>query len=276
MKGTRGDLVAFRLDLEYDGSRYQGWQKQGAGQTAQGVKTVAGTLERCLYDLGLDVLTLGGSGRTDAGVHARRQVAHLHLRPAKGLSPERLRDHLDRELPYDIALLDVQGVDQTFHARHDALARTYDYQLCLRKSAFAKPYAWWLRKRLDVARLQDAWSHFQGFHDMSAFADLTGEEDPRCEIQTCDLEVHGGLLILRVRASHFLRKQVRRMVGAAVHCGIGEGDPRRIARDLQKPTDAANLHWGALAAPSAGLFLTHVQYGHTDTAPPMAPLVLVP
>jgi len=276
MKGSKGELLAFRLDLEYDGNRYQGWQKQGTGQTAQGVKTVAGTLERCLYDLGLDVITLGGSGRTDAGVHARRQVAHLHVHPAKGLTPGRLREYLDKELPYDIALLDVRPVDRAFHARHDAQSRTYDYQIALRKSAFAKPYAWWLRKRLDVSRLEAAWNHFQGFHDMSAFADLTGQEDPRSEIQACELEVHRGLLILRVRASHFLRKQVRRMVGAAVTCGVGEADPARIARDLAKPTDAANLHWGALAAPSAGLFLTHVQYGAADPAPPVAPMVLVP
>lgn len=269
------EIQTFRLDIEYDGGRYQGWQKQGSKQTAQGVRTVAGTLERVLREAGLEVINLTGSGRTDGGVHARGQVAHLHLAPARGLTPSALMDELSRELPQDIAVTAVSPCPRAFHARHDALARTYDYQISLRRSAFAKPFVWWVRRPLDLGKLERAWHSFEGFHDLSAFADLEGDEDPRCDIQACTLSRVGSLVLLRATASHFLRKQVRRMVGAAVWCALGEEDPRRIALDLDRPTEPANLLWGAQAAPSAGLFLRHVRYSESETIPPLQPFIHV-
>lgn len=271
----RGDRAAFRLEVEYDGSRFQGWQRQGRGQTAAGVRTVAETLERVLREAGHTVLTLGGSGRTDAGVHALGQVAHLHL--GGGGSPSRhdLQMVFDKGLPSDVAVRSVEPCSPAFHARHDATSRTYLYQLSLRRTALAKPFVWWAKGRMDEARLKACWEAFQGFHSLAAFADLEGE-DPRCEVQRCETAQDGSLLLLRVTASHFLRRQVRRMVGAAVACAQGRTREADLRRDLQSPTPEATARWAALAAPAAGLFLEHVQYPGAPGPAPIRPATLVP
>jgi tRNA pseudouridine38-40 synthase len=250
---------AYRLVLEYDGSRYQGWQKQGPKQTAQGVRTVAGTLERVLQEAGLTVASLCGSGRTDAGVHALGQVAHLHL-SGKAPKPWELQRILDEGLPGDVALRSIVPCPMGFHARHEALSRTYLYQLSQRRTAFAKPYVWWVKAPLDLEILREAWSAFQGNRDLSSFADLEQGEDPHCQIHTLDFVLDGALVLLRVTAGHFLHRQVRRMVGASVHCALGKEKVRRILQDLERPTKEANLYWSAAAAPASGLFLEQVHY----------------
>jgi tRNA pseudouridine38-40 synthase len=251
---------SYRLLIEYDGSRFQGWQKQGPKQTAQGVRTVSGTLERVLQEAGVQVAALGGSGRTDAGVHALGQVAHLHLKPGPAPRPRDLQRILDEGLPGDVAVRLVATCSPKFHARHEAMSRSYLYQISLRRSAFAKPYVWWVKGELDLGKLEQAWNAFQGAYDLSSFADLEPKEDPRCQIQSSDLLRTGDLVLLRVTATHFLRRQVRRMVGAAVHCALGKERVSRISEDLLSPSEPANLYWGAVAAPSAGLFLERVRY----------------
>lgn len=267
---------AYRLLLEYDGSRYQGWQRQGEHQSAQGVRTVAGTLERVLHQAGFKVQALVGSGRTDAGVHALGQVAHLHLQEAEAPRPQILQRALDEGLPSDIAIRHISACSPSFHARHDALDRSYLYQIGLRRSAFAKPYLWWVKGRLQAGPLIEAWSLFQGTQDMTAFADLEPEEDPRCQIHACACQREGALILLRVTARHFLRRQVRRMVGAAVLCGLGRERPETIARDLARPSREATLHWAEHAAPAAGLFLERVRYGDDPAITGLRPLIEVP
>ncbi|NTW85585.1 MAG: tRNA pseudouridine(38-40) synthase TruA, partial [Holophagaceae bacterium] len=170
-------LAAYRLLIEYDGGKFQGWQKQGARQTREGVRTVAGSLEHVLQQAGLQLLHLGGAGRTDAGVHALGQVAHLHLDFRGAPRPAELRRLLDSALPQDIAIRDIQTCSPRFHARHDAADRTYLYQICRRRSAFGKPWIWWVKRNLDLGRLRAAWTSFQGDQDIAAFADLDPEED---------------------------------------------------------------------------------------------------
>jgi len=268
-------LAAYRLLIEYDGGKFQGWQKQGARQTREGVRTVAGSLEHVLQQAGLHLLHLGGAGRTDAGVHALGQVAHLHLDSRGAPRPAELRRLLDSALPQDIAIRDIQTCSPRFHARHDAADRTYLYQICRRRSAFGKPWIWWVKRNLDLGRLRSAWTSFQGDQDIAAFADLDPEEDGRARILTCEVAEAGALILLRVRASHFFRRQVRRMVGASVACALGEEEPRRVVEDLRNPTEAANLYWGAKAAPASGLFLEAVRYqGDPEPGPPRATLVI--
>ncbi|NTW87159.1 MAG: hypothetical protein HGB30_13465, partial [Holophagaceae bacterium] len=138
-----------------------------------------------------------------------------------------------------------------------------------------KPWIWWVKRNLDLGRLRAAWTSFQGDQDIAAFADLDPEEDGRARILTCEVAEAGSLILLRVRASHFFRRQVRRMVGASVACALGEEEPRRIQEDLRNPTDAANLYWGAKAAPASGLFLETVRYqGDPEPGPPRATLVI--
>jgi tRNA pseudouridine38-40 synthase len=266
--------TAYRLLLEYDGGRYHGWQKQGERQSAQGIRTVAGTLERILHEAGFRVLTLAGAGRTDIGVHAAGQVAHLHLAGAKAPTAAELQRRLDEGLPGDVAVRSVSVCSPAFHARHDALERSYLYQISLRRSAFAKPYLWWVKGQLDLAALEASWRLFEGPQDLVAFADLEPGEDAHCQIRSCEFVREGSLILLRVTARHFLRRQARRMVGAAVLCGLGREQPGSLIRDLAKPTPKATLHWAENAAPSSGLFLERVRYSGDPELP--APKALIP
>jgi len=269
-------LAAYRLLLEYDGSRFHGWQKQGTQQTRDGVRTVAGSLEHALHQAGLRIVTLGGSGRTDSGVHALGQVAHLHLEAKGAPRPGELRRILDAALPQDIALRDVRTCPPRFHARHDAVDRTYLYQISRRRSAFGKPWIWWVKRGLDLDRLARAWASFEGDQDLASFADLDSEEDGRSRILRCEVAEAGSLVLLQVRATHFFRRQVRRMVGAAVACALGEEEPRRIQEDLRNPTEAANHDWGAKAAPASGLFLDRVRYAGDPEPGPPRPTIEIP
>jgi tRNA pseudouridine38-40 synthase len=269
-------LACFRLLIEYDGSRFQGWQKQGAKQSREGVRTVAGSLEHIIHDAGLRLVYLGGAGRTDAGVHALGQVAHLHLEAKGAPRPGELRRLLDSALPQDIAIRDVRACPPRFHARHDAVERAYCYQISRRRSAFAKPWIWWVKRNLDLDRLTRAWTAFEGDQDVSAFADLDTEEDGRVRLLRCEVAEAGSLILLRVRATHFFRRQVRRMVGASVACALGEEEPRRVLEDLRNPTEAANLYWGAKAAPASGLFLEAVRYSGDPEPGPPRPTLAIP
>ena len=268
-------FASYRLLIEYDGSRFQGWQKQGTKQSSEGVRTVAGSLEHAVHQAGLCLVHLGGAGRTDAGVHALGQVADLHLEAQGAPRPGELRRLLEAALPQDIALRDVRTCPPRFHARHDALDRSYLYQISRRRSAFGKPWIWWTKRSLDLGRLVAAWEAFQGDQDVSSFADLDLEEDGRARILRCEVAEAGALILLRVRATHFYRRLVRRMVGASVACAMGVEEPRRIQEDLRDPTESANLFWGAKAAPASGLFLESVRYpGDPEPGPPRSTLFL--
>jgi tRNA pseudouridine38-40 synthase len=267
------DAAAFRLLIEYDGGRFAGWQKQGPKQTAAGVRTVAGIIEKILHDAGLDAQVLMGSGRTDAGVHALAQVAHLHLAAKSAPKAHELQRLFNDALPHDLSVREVRPCSSAFHARHDAMERSYLYQLSSRRSAFAKPYVWWVKRPLDLRDLKAAWGAFQGNHDFSSFADLEPGEAPLVQVRACEVAESGSLILLRVTATHFLRSQVRRMVGATVSCALGDDDPARILMDLKSPTEAANLHLGKLAAPAAGLFLERVRYSGDPETGPLRPLV---
>ncbi len=138
-------MTRFKLTLEYVGTRYRGWQIQKnartvAGELHQAVRTVAGREPGELY----------GSGRTDAGVHALHQVAHLDLETR--LAPAQLLWRLNEELPADINLLALEPAARRFHARHAAVARSYLYQISRRRTALGKPFVWWVKDALDATR----------------------------------------------------------------------------------------------------------------------------
>jgi tRNA pseudouridine38-40 synthase len=240
------------------------------------VRTVAGSLEHVIHDAGLRLIYLGGAGRTDAGVHALGQVAHLHLEAKGAPRPGELRRILDGALPHDIAIRDVRSCPPRFHARHDAMDRTYLYQISRRRSAFGKPWIWWVKRNLDLDRLSQAWKAFEGDQDVSAFADLDTEEDGRARIFRCEVAEAGALILLRVQATHFFRRQVRRMVGAAVACALAEEEPRRVQEDLRNPTEAANLFWGAKASPASGLLLACIRYPGDPELGPLEPTIKIP
>ena len=248
-----------KLTIEYAGTRYSGWQVQ------QNARTVAGELEQAIRDATrADRFELYGSGRTDAGVHALAQVAHLDLRAQ--VPPETLRRRINDALPSDINVLRVEPAAPKFHARHDAVARSYIYQVARRRTAFAKPFVWWVKEEVDAERMREAARAFVGFHDFRAFSD----DDPGAKSTTVHLEgfdVHEDedLLVLHVEASHFLWKMVRRLVGVLVAVGRGEMQAAEMATLFE--ADPRTI--APLTAPASGLFLERVYYRNDPRDAPL-------
>jgi tRNA pseudouridine38-40 synthase len=268
----------YKLTIEYAGTRYSGWQKQKNARTVQGeIERAIGTATR---DKTFDFM---GSGRTDAGVHALRQVAHLDIR--KGLPAETLRRVVNDELPADIHVLAVDSVPHRFHARHGAEARSYLYQISRRRSAFAKPFVWWVKEPLDLARMQAAAMRFSGMHDFQAFSDDDPDEKST-DVLVDEVTVAevGDLILIRVGGSHFIWKMVRRMVGVLAAVGKGElepdavdvllrGNPKGLPPPRVPPPGLPSP--ASLTAPASGLFLERVFYPGDRREWPLQPAVPV-
>jgi tRNA pseudouridine38-40 synthase len=242
----------FKLTIEYAGTRYSGWQIQ------KNARTVQGEIDRAVREVtGRRDFELYGSGRTDAGVHALAQVAHLDV--AASMPPETLRRRLNEELPADINILEAVGVPRRFHARHDAVARLYVYQIATRRTAFGKPYVWWVKETLDTGRMRDAAHLFLGLRDFQSFVASDGERDARSSkvlVDRLDIAEQGSLLLISIEGSHFLWKMVRRIVGVLVDIGRGNLEAGDAARFLAAPSGAP----ARLTAPASGLFLAAVRY----------------
>lgn len=258
--------MRFKLTIEYAGTRYSGWQIQKNARTVQGeidraVREATGTAEFELY----------GSGRTDAGVHALAQVAHLDVHTT--LPPESLRRRINELLPADINILRIDNVRHKFHARHQAVGRSYIYQVSRRRTAFAKPYVWWVKEDLDIQRMRTAARHFVGFHDFRAFSD-DDPEDKSTEVLVDTLDVHDDedLIVVHVEGSHFLWKMVRRLVGVLVEVGRG-GLTDDDAAALLASSDGLPAR---LTAPASGLFLERVFYEGDPRDIPVRAAVSVP
>ena len=242
--------MRFKLTIEYAGTRYSGWQIQ------KNARTIQGEIDRALREeLGAREFELYGSGRTDAGVHALAQVAHLDIDTS--LTPDLIRRRLNDALPSDIVILDVAKVRHRFHARHDAVARSYLYQISRRKTSFAKPLVWWVKEPLSLAAMREAGQAFVGFHDFQSFSD----DDPReksteVSVDLLDLHEDGDLIVVHIEGSHFIWKMVRRLVGVLV--AVGRGD--LVVPDAVAMLSEASDLPARLTAPAAGLFLERVYY----------------
>jgi tRNA pseudouridine38-40 synthase len=255
-------VKVWRLEVEYEGTRYGGWQRQPHARTVQGELTKAAA-----EFFGAEV-EVGGSGRTDAGVHALGQVAHLKLKGrAKGgersPSARQIQAGVNQLLPHDINVLRVAPAAPDFHARHDALARYYLYQISARRTAFAKPFVWWVRDRLDVAAMARACELFRGAHDFRSFCESPEtQRSTLVRVEEASVFARGGLILFRVGAGHFLWKMVRRLTGALVEVGRGNLSADGVRALLESYSNEP----AAWTAPPSGLFLERVLY-EGDAAP---------
>jgi tRNA pseudouridine38-40 synthase len=244
-------MAKFKLTLEYDGSRYRGWQLQEESRSIQGE-----LLRACRKVFQTDKVELYGSGRTDSGVHALGQVAHLEVKST--LAPKDIRAQLNEILNHDLNVLKVEPAKPKFHARHDASARSYVYQISRRRSAFGKHFCWWVKDPLDVAKMNEAAQVLIGFHDFKSFSNEKGSEKSS-QVDLLQLKVveKDELLIVHVVASHFLWKMVRRMVGILVEVGAGRMDIAQVKAYLDQPGSPEPAKH---TAPPSGLFLEKVYY----------------
>jgi tRNA pseudouridine38-40 synthase len=240
-------MRTFRLTLEYDGSKFSGWQAQ------INARSVQGDLQRVADELfGVEV-DLQGAGRTDAGVHAVGQAAHIKARI--------LRELNDR-LPSSIAVLECVEAAPAFHARHDAVSRAYFYQISTRKTALSKRFVWWIKQPLDVARMQEAAALIAGRHNFVCFraADPSRPgESTTVVVTSAEVGVDDNLIVFRIEASHFVWKMVRRLVGTLVKVGLGEVSVEQFA-GLLTGRKNPQLDIAAWTAPASGLFLEAVRY----------------
>ena len=249
-------MKTWRLTIEYDGTRYSGWQEQ------RNARTVAGEIRTAAEDyLGVGV-ELGGSGRTDAGVHAAAQVAHLRADLHRVPDPRLLIRNLNDRLPADMVILDAEPTFNRFHARHDAVSRSYVYQISTRKSAFSKRYVWWVKEPLDIAAMAEAARQVEGRHDFICFAAADHSkpgESTIVVVEKSTVEQSDDLILFRIEASHFLWRMVRRLAGVLVRVGRGEVTADEFAALL---TGRCNpkLDVAAWTAPASGLFLDGVRY----------------
>jgi tRNA pseudouridine38-40 synthase len=242
----------FKIIIEYDGTNYHGWQRQKDDRTIQQ------EVEKALTTMTAGQVSLNGSGRTDAGVHAFGQVANFLCQT--DLSAAVFQKGLNSILPDDIVIKDCRLVDEAFHARYDVKSKIYQYKILNRKipSAIKRQYSWFIRRELDTAAMRSAVSYIIGSHDFKSFE---GTGSPRSHttrnILAADLTEHkDGSLIFKIEADGFLKYMVRNIVGTLVDVGLNKITPAEF-KGILESKDRSNA---GSTAPPHGLFLMEVKY----------------
>ena len=255
-------MPTWKLEIEYEGTRYRGWQIQ------HNAKTIQGELANKARQLFSEKAEIFGAGRTDAGVHALRQVAHLRVPELKAnVTPKQIQFGFNDLLPHDINILKVSNAPDTFHARHDAIARYYLYQISTRRTAFGKNLVWWIKDELDAEAMKNAAELLVGKHDFRSFCELEEgkKQSTLVKVEHAEVFTDGDLICFRIGASHFLWKMVRRIVGMLAEAGRGNLNEEGFARLLKFYSDAP----AKFTAPPSGLFLERVLY--KSDKPPTGP-----
>lgn len=256
-------MARFKLHIEYEGTRYSGWQIQ------KNTKTVQGNIHFALEKIfNTNNFEFKGSGRTDSGVHALGQCAHLDVKTM--LAPQIIRMKMNDLLPYDINILEVEKANSKFHARHDAISRSYIYQISRRRTAFGKNYVWWIKDNLDFKKMQSASKLFLGMNDFASFSDDDPDEkSTKVLIDNIQMKEEDDLILVRIIGSHFLWKMVRRMVGILAEVGRGKMNEDKIIKFLSYKTNEPAKY----TAPPSGLFLEKVYYKGDEIIKEISPAV---
>jgi tRNA pseudouridine38-40 synthase len=265
-------MATWKLTVEYDGTRYYGWQEQ------KKARTVAGELRTAAEEVFSRPVDIAGAGRTDAGVHALGQIVRLRMEGRQ--KRIELLHGLNDKLPPDINILKVEEARSGFDPRRDAVGRYYLYQISTRRTAFAKRFVWWVRDTLDTPAMSEAARALAGRHDFERFCDKrAGEGSTIVVVNEVEFAIDGELLLFRIGASHFLWKMVRRIVGMLVEVGRGSisagafvelfGSGRGVSGS--SPFDVAGH-----TAPPSGLFLERVVYKESDKPRRLSPAFPVP
>lgn len=249
-------MARYKLTIEYDGTRYAGWQLQKGAKSVQGA-----IIDVCKEIFPGEKTEVYGAGRTDQGVHALAQVAHLDVN--RNIKSLQLKFQMNDRLPSDIVITGIEQVSPKFHARYDAIHRCYLYQISKRPTAFGKRMVWWVKDPLDIEKMRQVAALFIGLKDFKNFAEKSDEDKSTLvEISKIEIAEFENLVLIRVSGSHFLWKQVRRMVGVMVEAGRGKLSVNEIESFFKKPSEIV----AKLTAPPSGLYLEKVCYAG-DTLP---------
>lgn len=241
-------MPRYKLTIEYDGTHFFGWQVQ------PDTRTVEGEIEKAIFQILQQEVDIVGQGRTDAGVHASKQVAHLDL--GKDVAPDKFIHSINRITPNDVYIHSIEPVHEEFHARFDATSRMYEYRMLKQSSPLKQRTAIVLPRSCSIERMKSAASLLIGEFD---FAELSKKNDEilntTCTILTSVFEEDGDLLIYRIQANRFLRNMVRRIVGVLITIG----EEKMTIEDLKGLLDHTKPV-PVKTAPAHGLILTNVLY----------------
>jgi len=240
-----------KLVLEYDGRDFAGWQVQ------PGKRTVQGEIEKALANLLGGRVALSGAGRTDAGVHAKGQVASFQTSSQR--SPEVILRALNSGKERDLAVREVRalGEDSEFHARFSAKSRLYEYRIIQGRSPLRRRYAWEVTYPLNLARMRQAARCLLKKHDFTSFSSAKAEVKTRvCIVKEAVWQEQGEELVFRIEANRFLQAMVRSLVGTMVDIGRGRFKPT----DMQRILSARDRSLAGKTAPPQGLCLMRVKY----------------
>jgi tRNA pseudouridine38-40 synthase len=241
----------FKLVIEYDGTAYCGWQRQKNDPTIQEA------IETAISNMTQQKITLNGSGRTDAGVHAYGQVANFCCETR--LTADVFQKGLNGLLPDDIVIRACEPVSETFHARYDAKSKTYRYRILNQAipAALYRQYSWHIKKTLNMESMQAALTGIVGTQDFKAFE---GTGSPRAHtvrtVMKAQLTGEQGFVTLNIKANGFLKFMVRNIMGTLVDIGLG----KRTPGDIETILASKDRNQASATAPPHGLFLMSVDY----------------
>lgn len=242
----------YRLYIQYDGSRYEGWQRQERTDN-----TIQGKIETVLGRMVEAEVEIDGAGRTDAGVHALEQVANVHLE--KRMALEKLQAYLNQYLPDDIGVMKVEVASERFHSRLNAKGKIYQYRILMngRKNVFERKYMYLLEESLDVEAMQKAAQYLVGEHDFKSFcANTRMKKSSVRRIDRIDLTVENDDLKITYEGNGFLYKMIRILTGTLMEVGLGERSPESVKEALE----AKSRNAAGVTAPAKGLTLVKVIY----------------
>jgi tRNA pseudouridine38-40 synthase len=246
-------MSRYKLTIEYEGTTFSGWQRQ------KDMPTVQGTLEDVFADFLNEPVIVWGSGRTDAGVHAKGQIAHVDI--SKNYSPFAIQGALNKRLKnIPITILDVEEVSPQFHARFSATFRAYEYIILNRRAPSAIEYnrCWWVVPSLSLDTMREAAAYLIGHHDFTSFrASECQAASPFKTLDVLTIEKEGALILIKAQARSFLHHQVRNIVGTLKRVGDGSWPPEKVKEILE----ACDRRQAGPNAPPQGLYLTEIGYG---------------
>ncbi len=246
-------MPCWKLEIEYEGTRYRGWRMEHNQKTVQGEMLV---VARQLFSSKTEIMA---AEDTEVGVHAHSNSAHLKVAELMAdITPREIMQGFNELLPHDINILKLQNVDENFHARREAVSSEYLYQISTRRTAFAKNFVWWNKDKINVAEMQIAAELVKGKQDFVSFAQV--EEGSRVStniyVEKSEVVAEDNLILFRIRADYFLPKMLQRLVGNLAEVGRGNLSVRDFERNLKFKTSAARKY----SAPPSGMFLEKVFY----------------
>ncbi|MBO8463282.1 MAG: tRNA pseudouridine(38-40) synthase TruA [Firmicutes bacterium] len=241
-----------RLTIRYDGTKYNGWQRQGNTE-----KTIQGKLEQLLSKMTGEDIEIFGSGRTDAGVHALGQVANFHT--SCSMTIQEMESYIQQYLPKDIAVTEVKEASPRFHSRLQAIKKQYEYRIYrgLENPVFERKYCWHIQESLNIDKMRKASQFLEGEHDFKSFCgNKKMKKSTIRKIESIEIIEDGNWLILRYTGNGFLMNMVRILTGTLIEVGQGVKRPEEMPEILQ----GKSRELAGMMAPAQGLFLVKVWY----------------